>query len=135
MKKLLLLISLLLATNAWGAVKTLNCEIDEEYEDKENKVIEFKILIEINFDLELRNAEVTESTTLDDPIMEYLSVLLVTPTKLTFTGIAQTDDGKDFNVQLTVNRQDLEITYTEKETDNIYPVGKCQIVRAKKTLI
>ena len=30
MKKLLLLLSLLLVTNAWGEVKTLKCEIDEE---------------------------------------------------------------------------------------------------------
>ena len=79
-----------------------------------------------------------------DLFFEYLSVLLVSPTKLTFRGVISgehTVDGKDYDSEIIVNREDLEIIFREKQTDEIawYPdqpaVGKCQVVRAKKTRI
>ena len=51
MKKLLLLISLLLATNAWGEMKILNCEVKVDDADDHS--------VRINFDLDLPVAEIS----------------------------------------------------------------------------
>ena len=129
MKKLLLLISLLLATNAWGEVKILNCEA--EVKDEDLTVLGTYFVL-INFDLDLKNAEVKASNSENDTVIEEIHVLQVTPTKLTFTNLKG-------DIQLVINRQDLGITVRERISEYTErwheATGKCQIDRAKKNRI
>ena len=138
MKKLLLLISLLLATNAWAESKTLICKADEK--DKEFQGLFFKI----NYDLELTNADFILSNNEDflpysqdnegNFIYEIFTVLSVSPTKLTFT-MPDTDPLE--TLRFVVDRHDLVLISMErtgKEWEG-GPPGKCKIVRAKKTRI
>ena len=117
---------LLFATNAWAEVKTLNCEVEVKEEDL---TVLGKYFASINYDLNLKNAEVKISNSENDTIIEEIYVLQVAPTKLTFTNLKE-------DAQLVINRQDLGITFRGKLSRRMVPTaGKCQIVRAKKNRI
>jgi len=141
MKKLLLLISLLLATNAWAEVKTLKCEINQhEYRGQPAPEVP-KQIMEIAYDLELSRAEVTHSsiTEEEETKLEYFPVLLVTPTKLSFKGSTPGIGGGNWDREVIVNRQDLGITVRSKQnyaTSYTWTsFGTCQIDRTKKNRI
>ena len=135
MKKLLLLLSLLLATNAWGETKFLTCEIEEEAETESGL---FRLIIEIAFDLELKNFEINleSSDESEGPELDPTGVLSIFPTFLSF--LFKADD--DF-YKLVLNREDLianliRVQEAEYMTDRIvFESFKCQLVRGRKNQI
>ena len=136
MKKLLLLLSLLLATNAWAESKTLICKADEEAKNYPG------LFFKINYDLELTNADIIFSNNEDflpyskdnegNIAHEMFTVLSVSPTKLTFSF------PEVLEFRLVVDRHEvvlIEMLRNDKIWEEAGPPGKCQIVRAKKTRI
>ena len=122
MKKLLLLLSLLLATNVWGETKYLKCIFSYE-EKKELR----DTIIEISFDPRLPNVEVsiTEASHKKDVLGE----LSVYPTFLKFSFALE-----EWGYYLEVNREDLVASFhdTKYGRQIVEPVT-CQLVRGKKT--
>ena len=117
MKKILLLLSLLLATNVWGETKYLKCIFNYEESNKQKETI-----IEISFDPRLPNVEIslTEASGKKDVLGE----LSVYPTFLKFSFVL-----KEWSYHLEVNREDLVASFhdTKYGRQIVEPV-KCQLV-------
>ena len=117
MKKILLLLSLLLATNVWGETKYLKCIFNYEESNKQKETI-----IEISFDPRLPNVEIslTEASGKKDVSGE----LSVYPTFLKFSFVL-----KEWAYHLEVNREDLVASFhdTKYGRQIVEPV-KCQLV-------
>ena len=121
MKKLLLLLGLLLATNVWGETKYLKCIFDYEERNEQKETI-----IEISFDPRLPNVEISiiEVSVKEDVLGE----LSVYPTYLKFSFVLE-----EWAYHLEVNREDLVASFhdTKYGRQIVEPV-KCQLVRGRK---
>ena len=128
-KTLVLLISLLLATLAWGETKYLTCDVVEE------DVGEY--LIEIAFDLELKKFEINLESSDESEVYNIdPGILTVFPTFLSFLFLMDDDP-----IKLDLNREDLMATLYEPPEGEYMPRStifesfKCQLVRGKKNQI
>ena len=131
-KKLFLISAILLATNAWGEIKKLNCEIKTE----DDSVKDYSI----SFDLDLPIAEISitnangiisfwEDTRFFNPELAVYE-LKITPTKLIFT--QQATNKK----RISVNRQNLLAELSEKTRDFWMSVGSgpCKIQKVSRKI-
>ena len=103
-------------------MKTLSCEAPVEVEDYPGA----KLLFNIEYDLELKNAEVITTNNVDDWSDVDIVELVVSPTKLTFL-LPKVKGGGS----MTVDRRDLVL----RGAGEGFKLGKCKIVRGKKNKI
>jgi len=126
-RSLLLILSLLLATNAWAEMKILNCKV--KVDDDENPYS-----VRINFDLDLPVAEIWITYADETPVKGEEVDLKITPSKLIFT-----DQSTNYGSKISVDRENLLAKLSDKNPKNLddwkdVGSGTCKIQRGSRKI-